>query len=187
MPPGVGEPEPEVGGANAVYIWEYCEEVGLAAAPDGGAADGLRWEWQGDDGAWTAYDSDTCDILEAAFADMSGPRVTGAPVEIGNERWVNLKKMRQCRWDNPERLTVRRVNPAGDVGAAIEHEWVAYGHDQCVVLTEAYLQEVDPPVVVLDGGANVDFRDMSHTIPGDDRRFRIRGRMNEHAPPVPRR
>lgn len=183
-PPGGIEPEPDgADGEDIVYIWDYRPEVELDAAAGGGAAETPCWEWQGDDEVWTPYEPATCQTLEAAYEDASGSRVTGAPVEIGGERWVNLKKMRQCRWDNEERLTVRRVEPVRDAPA--EHDWVGYSHDQCVALTEAYLQQIQPPLVVLADGVRIDFSQMSHTAPDDDRRYQVRGRMSEQAPMVP--
>lgn len=178
MPEIAGEPAPEPGTGAIVYVWEYCAELGLAAALDDPV-----WERQGDDGVWVAYAPDICEQLEAAFADPNGPRVTGAPAEIGNGQWVSLKKMQQRHWENGDRFEVRRVDPAGAAPVGGD-EWVAYNHAQCATLTEAYLQQVDPPIVVLDGGTTVDFNQMSQTIPGDDRRFRIRGRLNEQSPPV---
>lgn len=178
MPANVGGPGPGPVPVAAVYVWEYCEELGFGAA----LGDPF-WERQGADGAWAAYAPDLCEQLEAAFADPNGPRITGAAVEIGNGQWVSLKKMQQRHWDNEDRFEVRRVDPAGDAPAG-EDDWIAYNHVQCVVLTEAYLQQIDPPVVALEDGTTVDFSQMSQTIPGDARRFRVRGRLNDQSPPV---
>lgn len=169
------------------FIWEYRPaRAGQANQPARDAlAGGLRWEYQEGGGAWSAYPPATCSKLEAGLA--AGER----NVDVDSERYVDLKRMHQGRWDTGERRAVRRLDPhraAGGDGAGpaadADADWVRYDRSQCRLLTEAYVARtvrVQLPAVE----TTVDLSTMTHEVNGVDRGFEVRGRTHEDGAPVP--
>lgn len=181
------------------FIWEFrparagqrhqAEGVALAAAAHGTYA-GPRWEFQEQSGAWAAYPQATCSILEAALA--RGER----SVNVDETRYVDLKRMQQGRWDTGRlsravrRLDLRDPHMLANGGsveatanADADADWVMYDRHNCRLLTEAYFSHtarVELPAVE----TTVDLSTMSHEVSGVDRRFEVRGRLNEQTPPL---
>ncbi len=176
------------------FIWEYREAVAFAAEAPGPYV-GPRWEFQEGEGAWAAYPQAACSILEAALA--TGER----SVDVDGTRYVDLKRMQQGRWDTGKlSRAVRRLGPSGhahlpagdgsvgsahaDADADADPDWVKYDHHQCRLLTEAYVgRTVRVQLPAVD--TTVDLSTMSHEVSGVDRRFEVRGRLNEQAAPLP--
>lgn len=170
------------------FIWEYRPaRAGRAHQPARATlAGGLRWEYQEGSGAWSAYPPAACSKLEAGLA--AGDR----SVDVDSERYVDLKRMHQGRWDSAERRAVRRLDPhratgagAGAAGPApdADADWVRYDHRHCRLLTEAYIARtvrVQLPAVE----TTVDLSTMTHEVDGVDRSFEVRGRTHEDGAPV---
>ena len=110
------EPEPEAPELEPKAV-EFSSDSDDEAQPELRPCEGEPpqqsvWQWRGDSAppkktqdTWVTYDARVCHSLEHAFAAQQ----LDDPVRVDDERFVDLRQMRQRRSDNPHRYRgVRR-------------------------------------------------------------------------------
>jgi hypothetical protein len=75
------------------------------------AAPSPRWEWKADDGSWRAYQPRICALLDEKLALFRQGDRTARHVDIDGQRYCELAKMVQARWDSSSKRAIRRCEP----------------------------------------------------------------------------